>query len=148
MSKSKTTEKQQATCGIIRDKPVDPIIDSESFKYKTSIIGKTAADLTQKDVEITVPLKYLSNFWRMLDMPLINCEVNLILTWSGDCVITDTITKNADPYVNPLVPEIRATTDAKLAITGPKLYAPVVTPSTQENNIIIAATKNKIQTNY
>ena len=84
----------------------------------------------------------------MLDMPLINCEVNLILTWSGDCVITDTITKNTDPYVNPLVPEIRATTDAKLAITGTKLYASVVTLSTQENNIITAATKNKIQTNY
>ena len=36
-----------------------------------------------------VPLKYLSNFWRTLEMPLINCEVNLILTWSSTCVITD-----------------------------------------------------------
>ena len=36
-----------------------------------------------------VPLKYLSNFWRTLEMPLINCEVNLILTWSSTCVITN-----------------------------------------------------------
>ena len=36
-----------------------------------------------------VPLKYLSNFWRTLEMPLMNCEVNLILTWSSTCVITD-----------------------------------------------------------
>ena len=36
-----------------------------------------------------VPLKYLSNFWRTLEMPLINCEVELILTWSKNCVITN-----------------------------------------------------------
>ena len=39
-----------------------------------------------KDVEIMVPSKYLSNFWRTLEIPLINCEVNLILTWSSTCV--------------------------------------------------------------
>ena len=41
-----------------------------------------------KKVEIVVPSKYLSNFWRSLDMPLINCEVSLTLTWSENCVIT------------------------------------------------------------
>ena len=45
------------------------------------ITGKTPAAGNEKDVEIMVPLKYLSNFWRTLEMPLINCEVNLILTW-------------------------------------------------------------------
>ena len=50
---------------------------------------KTPNDNNVKDVEIMVPLKYLSNFWRTLEMPLINCEVNLILTWSSTCVITD-----------------------------------------------------------
>ena len=44
-----------------------------------------------KNVEIMVPLKYLSNFWRTLQMPLINCEVNLILTWSSNCVITNSV---------------------------------------------------------
>ena len=42
----------------------------------------------QKMLKIIVPLKYFSSFWRMLEMPLINCEVNLVLTWYKDCVIT------------------------------------------------------------
>ena len=58
-----------------------------------------------------VPLKYLSNFWRTLEMPLINCEVNLTLT----CVITD------------------STDVGTFEITDTKLYVPVVTLSTQEN---------------
>ena len=52
---------------------------TNSFKFKEKITGETGNDGT-KDVEIIVPLKYLSNFWRTLEMPLINCEVNLILT--------------------------------------------------------------------
>ena len=52
--------------------------NSASFKFKQKIIGKTA-DGGTKDVEITVPLKYLSIFWRTLEMLLINCEINLIL---------------------------------------------------------------------
>ena len=62
-----------------------------------------------------VPLKYLSNFWRTLEMPLINCEVNLILTWSSTCVITN------------------STGAGTFEITDTKLYVPVVTLSTQEN---------------
>ena len=63
-----------------RDEPDDNIEDSESFKSKIKITGKTPDNNNEKDVEIMVPLKYLSNFWRTLEMPLINCEVNLILT--------------------------------------------------------------------
>ena len=62
-----------------------------------------------------VPLKYLSNFWRTSEMPLINCEVNLILTWSSTCVITDS--NGAGTF----------------KISDTKLYAPVVTLSFQEN---------------
>ena len=51
------------------------IKDSKSFNYKTSITGKLENNNIRKDTEIVVPLKYLSNFWRTLDMPLINCEV-------------------------------------------------------------------------
>ena len=64
-----------------RDEPNDNLADSESFKSKIKIIGKTPNNGNEKDVEIMVPLKYLSNFWRTLEMPLINCEANLILTW-------------------------------------------------------------------
>ena len=63
-----------------RDEPDDDLEDSESFKSKIKITGKTPDDGNVKNVEIMVPLKYLSNFWRTLEMPLINGEVNLILT--------------------------------------------------------------------
>ena len=92
-----------------RDKPDDNLADSESFKSKIKITGKTPNDDSEKDVEITVPLKYLSNFWRTFEMPLINCEVNLILTWSSTWVIT-----NSDGA-------------RTFEITDAKLYVPVVT---------------------
>ena len=72
-----------------KDIPNDNLARSESFKSKVKITGKTPADGNTKDVEIIVPLKHLSNFWRTLEMPLINCEVNLLLTWSKDCVVTN-----------------------------------------------------------
>ena len=95
-----------------RDEPDDDLEDSESFKSKIKITGKTPDDDNEKDVEIMVPLKYLSNFWRTLEMPLINCEVNLILTWSSTCVVTD------------------SRGGGTFAITDTKLYAPVATLST------------------
>ena len=71
-----------------KDDPNDNKTQSESFKSKIKIKGKTPAAGDTKDVEIIVPLQYLSNFWRTLEMLLINCEVNLILTWSRDCAIS------------------------------------------------------------
>ena len=88
--------------------------DSESFKSKIQIPGNTPANGNTKDVEIAVPLKYLRNFWRTLEMPVINCEINLVLTWSSTCVIT--ISTGVGSFV----------------ITGTKLYVPVVTLSTQD----------------
>ena len=66
---------------------------TDSFKFKAKITGQTGNDGT-KDVKIMVPLKYLSNFWRTLEMRLINCEVNLILTWSSNCVLIATAVPN------------------------------------------------------
>ena len=66
---------------------------TDSFNFKAKITGRTGDDGT-KDVEIMVPLKYLSNFWRTLEMPLTNCEVNLILTWSSTCVLISTNAQN------------------------------------------------------
>ena len=70
-----------------RGEPENDIENSESFKSKIKITGKTPNN--GKNVEIMVPLKYLSNLWRTLEIPLINCKINLILTWSSTCVITD-----------------------------------------------------------
>ena len=99
---------------------------TDSFKFKGKITGKTGNGGT-KDVEIMVPLKYLSKFWRTLEMPLINCEVNLILTWSSKCVLIAT----ANPNQN-----------ATFAITDTKLYLPVVTLSTQENTKFLQQLKS------
>ena len=107
-----------------KDIPNDNLTDSESFKSKVKITGKTPVDGNTKDVEIIVPLKYLSNFWGTLEMPLINCEVNLILTWSKDCVITN------------------STGEGKLAITETKLYVPAVTLSTKENEKLLQQLKS------
>ena len=63
-----------------KDDPNDNMTGTESFEYKVKITGKTPADRDTKNVEIIKPLRYLSNFWRTLEMPLINCEVNLELT--------------------------------------------------------------------
>ena len=89
------------------------IAQSESFKSTIKTTGKTPNN--DNDVEIMVPLKQLSNFWKTLEMPLINCAVELILTWSKNCVITN------------------STGDGKFKITETKLYVPVVTLSTKDN---------------
>ena len=62
--------------------------NSALFKFKQKITGVTGGN-GAKNVEIIVPLKYLSNFGRTLEMLLINCEINLILTWSDKCVLSN-----------------------------------------------------------
>ena len=99
---------------------------TDSFKFKAKITGQTGNGAT-KDVEIMVPLKYLSNFWRTLEMPLINCEFNLILTWSSTCVLIATGVPNQP---------------AIFTITNTKLYVPVVTLSTQENTKFLQQLKS------
>ena len=75
-----------------KDEPNDNFADSESFKSKVRITGNTPADGNTKDVEIIVLLKYLSNVWRTLEIPLINCEVSLFTksAGAGRFAITDT----------------------------------------------------------
>ena len=74
-----------------------------------------------------VPLKHLRNFWRTLEMPLINCEFNLTLTWSEDCVI---IYPN---FANQI---------ATFTITEANLYVPLVTLSTQDNAKLLTQLKS------
>ena len=62
--------------------------DSPSFKYKSNILGNPAADGVLKNAKIVVPLRYLRNFWRSLEMPLINCKIHLELNWTKDCVMS------------------------------------------------------------
>ena len=86
-----------------RDEPSNPLSsNSESFKYKTSITGKTPENNDSlTNVKVVILLKYLSNFWKSLNMPLINCEVALILTWSKNCVLADITMRDAGNNNNP-----------------------------------------------
>ena len=91
--------------------------NSNLFRFKQQITGQTGNGST-KDLEIMVPLKYLSNFWRALEMLLSNCDITLQITFSTKSI---------------LVAGAAANQARKLRITNKKLYVPAVTISTQEN---------------
>ena len=74
-------KKSGSLCQHYKDEPNDNLADSESFKSKIKITENAPTDGNTKDVEIIVPLKYWTKFWRTIEMPLINCESNRILTW-------------------------------------------------------------------
>ena len=125
-----------------RDEPSNPLSsNSESFKYKTSITGNTynigdgeegydANKVGKNETEVVIPLKHLSNFWRTLNIPLINCEIELILTWSKRCVLADMTAANNPP------------TESEFQITGTKLYVPVVTLSTKSDKKLLEQIKS------
>ena len=103
--------------------------NSTSFKYKASLLGKAddaaGNDRSLKNTKIVLPLKYLSNFFRSLEMPLINCKIHLELNWNDDCVMFSTDTYAGGDNANDR--------ETKFLITSTKLYVPVVTLSTKDN---------------
>ena len=111
------------------------LVNSEAFKHKNKITsniynvdaGAQGYDInkngTQK-IELAIPLKYLGNFWRALNIPLISCEVFLELKWNKNCVITSLERRQVN--AGPPVVRDNAPTDATLSITDCKLYVPVV----------------------
>ena len=137
----KITEKQQEVFwNYYRDEPSNLLSsNSESFKYKTSVTGNTynagvgeadydANKVSKNKTEVVILLKHLNNFWRRLNVPLNNCKIELILTWSKSCVLAD-----MTEYV-VANPEIIAPTESKFEITDTKLYVSVVTLP-KENDI-------------
>ena len=95
--------------------------NSSSFKYKINLLGDPvhAGSIARRNVKVVVPLKYLSNFFRSLEMPLINCKIKLNLTWKKECVLS---------------------TDAGAAvfiINDTELYIPVVTLSKEDKKDFI-----------
>ena len=85
------------------------------FKYKASLIGNARKRWNKKWSKIAVPLKYLSNFWRSLEMPLINCKIELSLKWIENCILSS------------------SGTAATFKITDTKLYVPIVTLKAEDN---------------
>ena len=68
------------------------VSNAQLFKYKAALVGKTAnhnnGNFFVKDIKIVVPLKFLSNFWRSSEMPLIKCKIHLELNWIEDCILS------------------------------------------------------------
>ena len=95
--------------------------NSDSFKYKIKLLGNSVAvnNIARINVKVVVPLKYLSNFFRSLEMPLINCKIKLNLTWKKECVLS---TDNGN---------------AVFIINDTKMYVPVVTLSKEDNKDFI-----------
>ena len=120
------------------------VVSSNTFNYKDKIIGNIyyvdstivpaaggareanpdydANNSGKKSIELAIPLKYLGNFWRALNIPLISCEVSLELKWNKTCVIT-----SQQIGVNLDGGNTAAPTGATLTINDCKLYIPAVT---------------------
>ena len=98
---------------------------TKSFNSKAKIIRQTVAN-GRKDV-IIAQLKYLSNFWRTLETPLVNCEITFILNWSDNCVT---------------VSNVKANQGATFSITDTKLYVPVLTLSIEDNAKLLQQLKS------
>ena len=125
-----------------RDEPGNPLSSNpEYFKYKTSITGNTygvgadgpgydANKADKNETEVAIPPEHLSNFWRAFKIPLINCEVKLILTWSKNCGLANMAAAN-----NPL-------TGLEFEITDTKLYVPVVTLSKENDRKLLEQLKS------
>ena len=90
-------------------------VSASSFKYKSDLIGVIPNGGRKNGVKIAVPLKHLGNFWRSLEMPLINCKIELSLTWNQNCILS-TVAVNST-----------------FAMTNAKIYVLVVSLSIKDN---------------
>ena len=126
------------------------VVNSEAFKYKNKITGNTynvnagaqGNDVNKngtQEAALTIPLQYLGNFWRALNIPLISCEVSLELKWDKNCIITSLEQGQVD--AGPPVVRDNAPTGATLAINDCKLYVPAVTLSKDDKTKLLTNLK-------
>ena len=119
------------------------VVNSNTFKYKNKVIDNTNNQGT-KDIELAIPLKYLGNFWRALNIPLISCEVSLELKWDKNCVITSLeqrVIAGANPSARDNAPK-----GATLATTDCKLYLTAVTLSKDDEIRLLTNLKSGFKT--
>ena len=109
----------QEVYGILKEIVIHADVTNDdnapSFKYKANLVGNTENNGIKNGVKIAVPLKYLSNFWRSLEMPLINCKIEFSLEWYEECLLSN------------------ARTATTFKIIDAKLYVPLVTLKTEDN---------------
>ena len=127
------------------------VVNSEAFIYKNKITGNTynvdagaeGYDVNKngtQEIELAIPLKYLGNFWRALNIPLVSYEVFLELKWNKKCVITSLERRQVD--AGPPVVRDNAPAGATLSITDCKLYVPVVTLSKDDEMKLLTNLKS------
>ena len=130
------------------DKNFDNINVSNTSKYKNKITGNTydvdagaqGYDVNKnrtQEVELAIPLKYLGNFWRALNIPLISCEVSLELKWDKNCVITSLEERDIGGGNRDNAP-----TGSTLSIADCKLYVPAVTLSKDDETKLLTNLKS------
>ena len=147
----------------LRERIIYPIKDSESFNYKTKLVGNVpgVADLADdddiqrelEDIKIVVPLKNISYFMFNLDFLLISSEIGLILKWIEDCVLTEKATRKFKaaedgPPALDEVPAINRPKDLKFIVIDCKLYIPVVTLQTEYQNQLYKDLKTGISIDF
>ena len=147
----------------LRERILYPIKDSESFYYKTKLIGNVpdVADPADdddierelEDIKVVVPLKTISNFMFNLDFVSINSEIELILKWTEYCVLTEKATRecrtaeDGSPALDE-VPAINRPKDLKFSVIDCKLYVPVVTLQTEYQNKLYKELKTGISIDF
>ena len=130
------------------------VVNSNTFKYKNKITGNTynvdacvngynVNKNGKQEIELAIPLKYLGNFWRALNIPLISCEVYLKLKWNKSSVITSLEERQVD--VGPPAVRDNSPTGATLAINDCKLYIPVVTLSKDDEVKLLTNLKSGLK---
>ena len=123
--------------------------NSKSFDYKSAIyepLNPTANNRNIKNnLEIAIPLKHLGNFWRNLNIPLINCEVSIDLRWNDKCMLVRRIYIPANADANPPIAEVKSPSDTTFKITDCKLYVPVVNLSIENENKLFEMLKSGLK---
>ena len=144
----------------LRQRIIYPTKDSESFDYKTKLVGNVPDPADGHDIEreleeteIVVPLKNTSNFIFNVDFLLINTEIELISKWTDDCVLNEKATREfrAAEDGPPALDEVSAINrpkDFKFSVTDCKLYVPVVTLQTEYQNQLYQDLKTGISIDF
>ena len=147
----------------LRQRIIYPIKNSESFNHKTKLIGNVpdAADPADgddierelEDIKIVVPLKNISNFMFNLDVLSINSEIELILKWTEDCILTEKAIREElpagdDPAADPAANSINRPKDLKFSVTDCTFYVSVVTLQTEYQNQLYKDLKTGISIDF
>ena len=135
-----STEMNQVNLFLLILNILNTRITGSTYNLGVAEAGYDEDKVGKNETKLVVPLKHLSNFWRTLNIPLINCEIKLILTWSKNCVLADMTVRDTRNNDDP--PAIVAPTVLEFRMIDTKLYIPVVTLSTKNDKKLLEQRKS------